>query len=204
MGDVRPALPSDRAAVASICRATARRGEPVAPDDPAAPLLSAVYAEAYLVLEPVSARVLVDDAGGVVGYAVGALDTPAFIRRWREQWSPRFPPPPLSGDEVAALLALLQEPERMLPDPATVAAFPSHLHIDLLPAGRGRGQGHRLLEATLAGFATAGSPGVHLGVDPSHEPALRFYARAGFSPAATQPLAGTVVLVRPLRATAGG
>jgi ribosomal protein S18 acetylase RimI-like enzyme len=204
MGEVRPARRQDRAAVLSICVATARAGEPVAADDPAARLLPAVYAEPYLVLEPASAHVLVDDAGLVVGYAVGTAHSPAFVRAWQQRWTPRFPPPGDGDDEVAQLLTLLHEPQRMLPDAATLAAFPSHLHLDLLPRARGHGYGRTLLETTLDGFAAAGSPGVHLGVAWTNERAMRFYDRAGFSPATVQPLPQTVVLVRPLRATAGG
>jgi ribosomal protein S18 acetylase RimI-like enzyme len=203
MGEVRLARPADRAAVVSICLATARGGDPVVADDPAAPLIAAVYAEPYLALEPASARVLVDDAGRVVGYAVGAARTLAFVRAWRQHWAPRFPPPPATPDEVGHLLTLLREPQRMLPDAATLAAFPSHLHLDLLPRARGHGHGRTLLEAALDDLAAVGSPGVHLGVDRANERALRFYSRAGFSPASAQSLPGTVVLVRPLRPTDG-
>jgi ribosomal protein S18 acetylase RimI-like enzyme len=198
---VRIAEPRDAPAVIAVCQATARNGEPVANDDPAAALLPAVYAEPYLALEPHSSRVLVDHDGTVVGYAVAALHSREFCARWRRDWSVRFPPPGPHQGEVTRLLQLLAQPERMLADDATVDAFPSHLHIDLLPQVRGRGEGRALLSAVLAGLAASGSTGVHLAVDPGNHRARAFYARTGFTPAATQSLDDALVLVR--RLTAG-
>jgi ribosomal protein S18 acetylase RimI-like enzyme len=208
---VRTAGRDDLAAVAAVCRATARGGDPVAPTDPAADLLPAVYAEPYVHLEPASARLLVDESGTVMGYVVAAVDSAAFYRRWRRDWSPRFAAPvgPTS-EEVQHLHALLAHPEQMLPGPATLAGHPSHLHIDLLPQARGGGWGQRLLAHALAGLADAGSPGVHLGVDPANLAAQRFYRRAGFRLSETDSDGDTLVLVRgcapppPAQVTAGG
>jgi ribosomal protein S18 acetylase RimI-like enzyme len=204
---VRPGVGEDAAAVAAVCLATARLGDPVRAGDPAAGLLTAVYAEPYLALEPSSARLLVTGTDEVAGYVLAAVDSPAFYHRWRQEWTPRFdlPLPPVPGRptpatvvpaEVAQLRALLVEPERMLPAAATVRTHPSHLHIDLLPRARGGGWARLLLADALAGLAAAGSPGVHLGVDPANERALRFYRRCGFVPSEADHTGSTLVLVR--------
>ena len=183
---VRPGRPADGDAVAAVCRATARAGEPLPADHPAPWLVSAVYAEPYLALEPQTARLLLDGEA-VVGYVVGAVDSEAFYRRWTREWTPSLVEKAAGVDgcdEVEELLARLTRPRRMLP--AGVMDHPSHLHINLLPAARGGGWGAAVLDAFLAGLAVAGSPGVHLVVDPGNRRAVAFYARSGFVPVDTQ------------------
>lgn len=198
----------DADAVAAVCLATARRGDPVDPGDPAGGLMAAVYARPYLALEPSSDRLLRTDEDEVVGYVLAAVDSVTFYRRWRQEWSPRFGPPGEdAGPEVRRLHALLTHPERLLPAPSTVAAHPSHVHVDLLPTARGGGWARRLLAEVLAGLAAAGSPGVHLGVDPQNQRALRFYRRCGFRPSPADDDPQTVLLVRdcsPLPPVTGG
>ena len=61
-----------------------------------------------------------------------------------------------------------------------VEAYPSHLHINLLPRLQGRGFGRRLIERWLQMAGAAGSRGVHLGVNAANRPALGFYRALGF------------------------
>ena len=159
-------------------------GRSAAPDHPAPWLLSAVYAEPYLVLEPATARLLLD-GDRLVGYVVGAVDSAAFYRRWAQEWTPRLARQVAEvGDdptgEVAELVRLLTDPGRMLPP--DVPDHPSHLHVNLLAAARGGGRGAGLLEDFLAGLRDSGSPGVHLGADPRNTRAAAFYRRLGFEP----------------------
>jgi ribosomal protein S18 acetylase RimI-like enzyme len=181
---IRPGRPTDAAAVAAVCRATARLGAPLPRDHPAPWLVSAVYAEPYLALEPGTARLLLDDEE-VVGYAVAAVDSAAFYRRWVREWTPRLSEQVAGLDvaasaEVAELARLLVDPRRMLPP--GMEDHPSHLHVNLLPAARGAGRGAALLSDVLAGLRDGGSPGVHLGVDPRNQRAAAFYRRLGFRP----------------------
>jgi ribosomal protein S18 acetylase RimI-like enzyme len=172
---IRPGTPADADAVDAACRATADGGRPQRVDvvDPA--LVSLVYARPYLELEPATSRLLVRD-GSVSGYVVGALDSPAFYRRAGEWAAAHLPRPPGADPD---LVALLTEPERALP--SEVEDFPSHLHVNLLPAARGAGLGRRLVSAFLTGLVQAGSPGVHLRVDRANRRAVGFYARLGFT-----------------------
>lgn len=57
--------------------------------------------------------------------------------------------------------------------------YPSHLHIDLLPAAQGLGHGRALMDSLFERFAAAGSRGVHLGVDTRNDAAIRFYEHLG-------------------------
>jgi ribosomal protein S18 acetylase RimI-like enzyme len=173
---IRPATLPDDDPIDLICRATARGGEPQ-PDDVADPaLVSLVYALPYLALERRTCHVL-EDAGTVIGYVVGAVDSADFYRRWTAQWAPRHLPRPVGADP--ALVSLLADPDRALPP--GVERYPSHLHINLLPVARSGGWGGRLLQSFLQTLALAGSPGIHVRVDEGNEAAVRFYRRLGFT-----------------------
>jgi GNAT superfamily N-acetyltransferase len=137
----------------------------------------------------------------VVGYAIGAPDSRTFAHRFAElaretaaatatasadtapgRPTPRAtrPPPTAPGGHPGALTPTQRRAHAeslLVPE---LDEFPSHLHVDLLPPAQGRGVGRRLVDELLARFAAAGSPGVHLGVDPSNTGAQAFYARVGF------------------------
>lgn len=173
---IRAGSPDDAHALDLLCRATARSGHPQADDVVDPRLVSLVYALPYLALEPQTSRVL-EKEGQVVGYVVGAVDSPEFYRRWASDWAPRHLPRRTGAD--ADLVSLLADPMQALP--AGSARFPSHLHINLAPEARGSGWGARLLGSFLEGLRVAGSPGVHLRVGAENAPAIHFYRRLGFA-----------------------
>ncbi len=183
MTRVRRYRPEDREAVEDICVRTAHEGGDSRPyyEDPG--IFPATFAIPYVVLEPDLAFVLDDGAGRAVGYVVGAADTPRFVEDFRATWLPsvaaRHPDPagpPRTPDE--AIVRLLHRPERMLvPE---VAAYPAHLHIDLLPAWQGRGHGRALMRTLLRALKDQGVPAVHLSMVTANTPARAFYDRLGF------------------------
>jgi ribosomal protein S18 acetylase RimI-like enzyme len=146
-------------------------------------LLGEVYVGAYLALEPELAFVVADHDDAVGGYVLGALDTAAFERRCEEAWWPPLRARhPLDGSMPgpdADLVRLIHQPPRA--DPGVLSAYPSHLHVDLLPAWQGGGWGRRLLETLFDALTAAGSTGVHLGVARGNERAIAFYRRMGFT-----------------------
>jgi ribosomal protein S18 acetylase RimI-like enzyme len=71
-------------------------------------------------------------------------------------------------------------PDYFCPEPYD--AYPSHLHIDLLPRAQGRGYGRRMMEEVMARLRRRGSPGAHLGVSLRNTPAMAFYEKLGFRP----------------------
>jgi GNAT superfamily N-acetyltransferase len=118
-----------------------------------------------------------------VGYILGCADTPTFAKRLRTEWIPRvesrFPPltttPQTPTDHM---IALLHTPERLvIPE---VAAYPAHLHIDLLPPYQGAGHGRALMTTFLAALSSAAIPAVHLSMLTTNTPARAFYDRLGF------------------------
>ena len=181
---VRLARPSDRAACYEVCLRTGDSGRDATSlhSDPEA--LGNVYVGAYLAFEPAFALVLEDD-GGVCGYALGALDTRSFHARYIKEWLPPLralrpaPPPPASAwSRDEQLWNLYHHPELFVPDP--YAPYPSHLHIDLLPRAQGRGCGRAMMDELLERLKAAGSTGVHLAMAADNHRAAGFYARIGF------------------------
>ncbi|MGB2569917.1 GNAT family N-acetyltransferase [Micromonospora citrea] len=179
---IRRYRPEDHDAVYDICVRTADAGGDArgryASDD----LMPDLFAGPYLHLEPELAFVLTHH-GRVVGYVIGTADTPAFVAGYRREWIPRlahrYPAPtrpPVTPDDE--MVALHHRPERMLlPE---LAAYPAHLHIDLLPEQQGRGHGRRLVETFLRAAAGAGAAGLHVGMVTANVRARGFYDRLGF------------------------
>ena len=178
---VRPYRPADLEAVYDICVRTADAGGDARGQYSSDRLMGDLFAAPYVTLEPEHGHVLDDGTGTAVGYVVGTADTPTFVRRYREEWIPASglavpADPPQTQEDV--MLGLHHRPERML-EPA-VAAYPAHLHIDLLPEWQGRGHGRRLMSAFLDGLRGAGVPSVHLGMLSTNAGARAFYDRLGF------------------------
>ncbi len=180
---VRRYRPEDREAVEDICVRTAHEGGDSRPyyQDPG--IFPTTFALPYVALEPDLAFVLDDGAGRAVGYILGTADTPRFVADFRTEWLPsaaaRYPEPDgPHGTPDEAMIGLLHRPERMLvPE---VAAYPAHLHIDLLPGWQGQGHGRTLMRTLLQALQDEGVPAVHLSMVTANTPARAFYDRLGF------------------------
>lgn len=187
---IRPARTTDPAEVDrlyDICLRTGASGEDATDSTELPRLLGDMYLGAYLRFEPDLAFVLVDpEVDGpesVVGYVLGARDTAAFEATLDREWWPevraRYPAGSApEGSDDAARLASLHGPHAT--DPAVVAEFPAHLHVDLLPEGQGGGNGRRLLETLFDALRSLDVPGVHLGVSADNTRAIGFYQHLGF------------------------
>jgi ribosomal protein S18 acetylase RimI-like enzyme len=76
------------------------------------------------------------------------------------------------------------------------AAYPSHLHVDLLPRLQGQGWGRRLVDTLVERLRAAGSTGLHLGVATANTGAQAFYRAVGFTELADDGV--SVVFAMPL------
>ncbi|MGH3716659.1 MAG: GNAT family N-acetyltransferase [Micromonosporaceae bacterium] len=177
---------ADRDALYRICLATGDSGGDATGLYADPDLLGDVYVGPYLELEPSLAYVL--DDGAPAGYVLGALDTAAFEARAEREWWPplrrRYPAPPDPADRPQwtpdqRLIDLIHHPRRTAPE--VTAAYPSHLHVDLLPRAQSGGNGRRLMDTLLAALRETGSEGVHLGVGRRNERAVAFYRKLGFT-----------------------
>ena len=184
--EIRPYDPRDRAAVRRICHATGYMGEPVdwlwRDADSFADMFSGYYTDA----EPQSALVAELD-GEVRGYLLGCADT-------RLAWNPAAVfarqvvrrgialRPGTAGFVWRSFADIAGDAlHRRLP-PSTVydERWPAHLHIDLLPAIRGRGVGATLVRRWLQTLQAAGVAGCHLETLGENDAAIAFFESAGF------------------------
>jgi GNAT superfamily N-acetyltransferase len=178
---IRPYQARDEAAVYDICVRTGDDGQDATGRFDDVQLLADIWAGPYLFLEPDLAFVL-DDGERPVGYVLGTADTAAFVESYRKSWLPRFsetlPARTIAaGPEEEQLLSVLRHPERMLCPELT--GYPAHLHIDILPAHQGGGNGRRLIESFVQAVARAGAVGLHVAVSPTNTRAHGFSLRVG-------------------------
>lgn len=181
---IRPARRDDLERLYEICLRTADAGADATAlhTDPALP--GHVWAAPYLLHEPAHAFVVVDADDRAGGYVLAVRDSRRFEAVLEREWWPELRARYALGvagrspaDE--ATVALIHDPPTALDE--IVGRYPSHLHIDLLPAFQGRGNGRRLIRAVQDSLVDAGSPGVHLGVSARNERATAFYRAVGFT-----------------------
>jgi len=178
---IRRAEPRDAEALYEICLLTADAGVDASSLYSDRQLPGYIWAAAYRELEPDFAFVLTD-GGRVLGYVLAAPDTAAFEARLEREWWPKVRAkltgfePRTAHDRMA--LSRITTPERR--DPAQLAEYPAHLHINLLPEAQSGGWGRRMIETELEALRRAGVKGVQLGVAPTNVRASGFYAHLGF------------------------
>lgn len=182
---LRVARPEDAPAAYHVCMRTGNyggEGEPFFREDP--DCLGRIFVGPYLAFEP-ALSLVVEDEEGVCGYALGALDSRTFFKRYETEWRPslcaQFPAPtgdPATWTRVQEVHGWYHHPDYFTPEP--YGEYPSHLHIDLLPRVQGRGYGRRMLGWVMDRLIERGSPGAHLGMNMLNTPAHGFYQRLGF------------------------
>jgi ribosomal protein S18 acetylase RimI-like enzyme len=204
--EIRPFRVDDLDALYSIALATGDGGADASAlyGDPR--LIGHIYAAPYAMLCPETVFVAEED-GRVAGYIVGAADTRTFEARMEAAWWPelrvvyREPAPTLRNcwTPDQRRMNSIHHPPRA--PTAIASAYPSHLHINLLPALRGRDVGRRLMDRWLQAIRQLGSPGAHLAVGRTNTRAIRFYTAYGFRELslAPHPAAGAVWLGITLR-----
>jgi len=177
-----PGDPADRVGVYDVCVRTADAGGDATGLFSTDDLMPDIFAGPYLELEPDLVFVL-DDGERVVGYVLGTADTAWWAAQQRARWLPavaaKYPLPADPRTREEHLVDLLHHPERNVhPE---LAAYPAHLHIDILPGHQGGGWGRALMRAYLAALRERGVPAVHLTMLTANTPARAFYDRLGFT-----------------------
>ena len=184
---IRPYQPDDLDELYRICLQTADGGQDGTSifRDPRLP--GHVYAAPYALFEP-SLAFVAEDAGGVGGYLVAALDSRAFAQRLERDWWPalRASYPEPSPDLAEGLSRQEQFALRWIHHPLGTPdelanGFPSHLHMNLVPRLQGQGIGRRLIATVISALRDQGSPGLHLHVSHRNQRAAGFYRHVGFA-----------------------
>jgi ribosomal protein S18 acetylase RimI-like enzyme len=178
---IRPYHPSDLYMLYRICLLTGDSGKDGSALYKDPEILGHLYAAPYAIYEPELAFVLTRN-GAPCGYTLGARDSAAFAERCDREWFPplrvRYPVP--SDDDQSPDAGRIRQIHRGHYAKDTLADYPAHLHIDILPEGQGQGWGRKLIETLLNRMRELGVPAVHLGVSPVNHNAIAFYERVGF------------------------
>jgi len=196
---LRRATADDHGDLARICLKTGNAGADATgiEDDP--DLLGLIYAIPYQLFEP-DLAFLVEGPRGAAGYLFGVLDTEAFNVKLARDWFPalqrRYSDPVPDGSRWTGsdwARRLIHNPVLSLP--ASLSAYRSHGHIDLLEPARGRGIGKWAIAFLLERLRHSGSTGLHLQVDPRNGNAQRFYRALGFEPLQGSDLSPDIVFM---------
>ena len=178
---IRPYHASDLCALYRICLLTGDGGSDAAPLYRDGELLGHYYVAPYAVFEPDVCFTLTQD-GVPCGYMLGARDSAAFSARCERDWFPtlreRYSLPP--AEDASADAGMIRAIHRGYHPHPEAAAYPAHLHIDLLPIAQGQGWGRKLMETFLDRLRALSVPAVHLGVSARNTRAIAFYERIGF------------------------
>ena len=185
MAEIRAFRPADLDKLYGIFLATGAGGDDASALYRDPKLVGHVYAAPYAHLSPQTVFV-VEDANDVGGYIVGVPDTRDFEARLEAEWWPalrKMYPDPSGMPRIDRSADQLMSYKIHYPDRTAeeiIGAYPSHLHINLLPRLRGQGVGRQLMMRWLAAVRDMGSQGAHLAVGAANRRAIRFYRACGF------------------------
>ncbi len=187
---VRPAAASDLPFFHEICLKTGFYGEDATSLCGDHLILGELYAAPYLFHDIDLCFVALQD-GTPAGYCVGSADTLDFARWMESSWLPAIraryqerqtPERRASDFERKVFRSLAARPEGFDPELRPwLAAYPAHLHVDLLPALQGKGFAKALVDAFCRELRSRDCPGVHLDVSARNPRAIRFYEKMGFA-----------------------
>lgn len=191
---VRPYAPRDRAQVRMLCCETADLGNPVERFFGDREVFADLVTGYYLDEEPASTWVA-EQAGRVLGYLTGCLDTRRYRRRltwflvprtvWRALGRGTFLSPKTWRLLGAGVKTWLQGGfQRRVP----LERYPAHFHVNVAQDARGQRVGQQLVERFLEQLKRAGIAGVHVVVRGDNAPACRFFERLGFTALSRHPV----------------
>ena len=199
MAEIRAFRPTDMDELYAICLATGAGGSDAFEFSRDPKLLGHIYAAPYALLSPRTVFV-VEDAAGIGGYIVGVPDTRDFEARVEAEWWPalrQIYPDPSGMPRIDRSADQLMSYKIHYPDRTAeeiIGAYPSHLHINLLPRLRGQGVGRQLMMRWLAAVRDMGSQGAHLAVGAANQRAIRFYRACGFHALERQSRSGSAAV----------
>lgn len=182
MVELRPYSPDDLDALYAVCLLTGASGQDASllHNDPK--LIGHIYAAPYGMIEPENVFVA-EDAEGVAGYVVGTHDTNRFAERLEAEWWPDLRRHYADVQDMTEAdrdrIATIMRPHASPPNIA--AAYPAHIHMNLLPRLRGQRVGSRLLKMWVDQARQSGVRGIHLGASASNEGGIAFWSKSGFT-----------------------
>jgi len=181
---IRAYRAADRSAVRAIAFATGFMGDRVdwLWGDPES--FADLFTKYYTDHEPES-LLIAEHTGTVVGYLSGSVDSTVSGGTAQREITRLLLRGALVRPSVASFfwrsIADLARDRGAPEDVLRDDRWPAHLHINLLPEGRGQGLGRQLMEQWLKRLRQLESSGVHLGTFSENTRALRFFEACGFA-----------------------
>ena len=179
---LRPAHTSDLPELLRICLQTGDSGKDASHLHKLPQLVGDIYVTPYVLHQPDFAYALWADHT-IVGYLLGVLNTHEFENDLATQYWPTTKAKyaqidsELTPSDEELLVDLAKQ---SFSDPALIAQYPSHLHIDIVESHQGAGYGKTMIGLLLEQFKAAGSQGVHLHMSSKNDKARAFYKKFGF------------------------
>lgn len=140
------------------------------------------FAAPYLFFEP-ELCFIAEHQGIPLGYILGTSHSENFNLWLKKEWLPQlrvtYPKSLIAKSDLEQFIL-----NQIHSEPSfdrNLSAYPSHLHIDLLPELQGTGMGRKLLTTFIEKLKKDGSTGVHLGVSSGNTNAIGFYRHMGLS-----------------------
>lgn len=184
MISVRKYVDGDREAIWDICYRTGYLGESAARFWRHRKSFVDVWTSFYISREPESIYVAIDD-DVVVGYLTGCVDT-SLASKSKDSITSLIIKhglmfrPGTAGFFWRGMLDSIKD-KNVATEEFIDQRWPSHLHINLLPAARGRSLGRTLMERWFDQLRRVGSPGCHLSTLVENTGAVLFFERMGFT-----------------------
>jgi RimJ/RimL family protein N-acetyltransferase len=182
----------DRKALLTIGSETAFFGAPIEAFIEDRQVFEDAFFSYYTDYEPEHAWVACDDHL-VVGFLTGCTDTKRHDRIFQRKILPSVFWKWLRGKYHPGMktmkfaFALANAELRKEIATTDLSHYPAHLHINLLPAWRGKGLGRGMMECYLHQLRESGVMGVHLTTTSFNQAACRLYEAVGFSLLAEHP-----------------
>ena len=199
---IRQAKISDMDDLYDICIRTGNYGEDARNLYNNHEALGIYYVGPYVAFEQDLAFVL-EDKLGICGYVLGTKNTKKFFKKMTEKWLPkyqkRFQMPdgdPEKWNMDQKIVALIHNPRVSIPD--SLNNFPAHLHIDLLPRARKKGNGRLMIETLHKKLKILGIKGVFLDVGIKNLNAQSFYKKIGYKKLQVTPSKDGVFMIHQL------
>lgn len=127
---------------------------------------------------------VIEDASGVCGYVLAALDAKEHIRKMEMAWIPamqeKYPKPNKPAGELSPaeeMICSLHSHKSYLPPASVLAVHPSIMRIDVLPERCDDAVSRRALASTGAALRTNGSPGIYAEIHVGDRNILERYGR---------------------------
>ncbi len=179
---IRQAQISDLPYIYDICIKTGFNGQDATDILTDKYIVGQYYAAPYLHYD-IDTCFVITDRSIPKGYIVGTSYTENFNEWMNRTWLPEI------REKYPKWLNPISDYEKFLIDTIHedcycldfLNAYPSHLHIDLLPSVQRKGFGRQLMEEFIKSIKMKGSTGLYVIVDTANPEAIAFYKKVGFS-----------------------